>query len=118
MGRTGIRPMCECGKPVRSKGRTTSGNRLWDRKCSVCRWGTYTKFKKDYCEQCGFKALHRVQLDVDHIDGNHQNNDELNLQTLCANCHRLKTHINSDHMPVRGEAIEIDDRQLELNINA
>jgi 5-methylcytosine-specific restriction endonuclease McrA len=33
----------------------------------------------------------RQQLDVDHIDGNHRNNNPENLQTLCANCHRLKT---------------------------
>jgi 5-methylcytosine-specific restriction endonuclease McrA len=28
---------------------------------------------------------------VDHIDGNHSNDDPSNLQTLCANCHRFKT---------------------------
>ena len=33
------------------------------------------------------------QLDVDHIDGNHNNDEEVNLQTLCANCHRLKTYV-------------------------
>ena len=101
MTRTGIRPMCECGKPVRSKGRTITGLRIWDRKCTTCRWGTYTRYKKDYCELCGFIAVHRVQLDVDHIDGDHTNNDVDNLQTLCANCHRLKTHVNNDHQPIR-----------------
>lgn len=119
MPRTGDRPTCECGKPVRSKGRGESGIRLWDRKCSVCRWGTYTKFKKDYCEECGFIAVHRVQLDVDHIDGNHQNNNPSNLQTLCANCHRLKTQMSNDHMPVRGEGITIiNNGQMELNLDA
>jgi hypothetical protein len=54
------------------------------------------KNKKDYCESCGFIAEHRSQLDVDHIDGNHNNNDMTNLQTLCANCHRLKTQNNKD----------------------
>jgi hypothetical protein len=54
------------------------------------------KHKKDYCELCGFVADHRAQLDIDHIDGDHQNNDMTNLQTLCANCHRLKTHQNKD----------------------
>jgi predicted HNH restriction endonuclease len=102
---------------VRSKGRGTSGIRLWDRKCAVCRWGTYTKHKKDYCEQCGFIAIHRVQLDVDHIDGNHMNNDLSNLMTMCANCHRLKTHMNNDHLPNRGEVVIHNYGQLELNID-
>ena len=54
------------------------------------------KHKKDYCELCGFVAEHRSQLDVDHIDGEHLNNEPDNLQTLCANCHRLKTQQNKD----------------------
>jgi hypothetical protein len=56
----------------------------------------WTKYKKDRCEQCGFIPMHRVQLDVDHIDGCKQNNDPSNLQTLCSNCHRLKTYLNHD----------------------
>jgi 5-methylcytosine-specific restriction endonuclease McrA len=31
------------------------------------------------------------QLDAHHVDGNHENNDPTNIQTLCANCHRLVT---------------------------
>lgn len=54
------------------------------------------KNKKPHCEICGFVAEHRSQLDVDHIDGNHDNNESSNLQTLCANCHRLKTQENKD----------------------
>jgi 5-methylcytosine-specific restriction endonuclease McrA len=118
MARIGIRPMCECGKPVRSKGRNQFGARLWDRKCAVCRWGTYTRYKKDYCELCGFVAIHRVQLDVDHIDGNHTNNKPDNLQTLCANCHRLKTQLNNDHQPNRIDVtIIVKHRQLELGLD-
>ena len=56
----------------------------------------YTKHKKNYCQTCGFVPLHKCQLDVDHIDGNHKNDALDNLQTLCANCHRLKTYINKD----------------------
>jgi hypothetical protein len=52
--------------------------------------------KKEVCELCGFIPVHICQLDVDHIDGNNSNNEESNLQTLCANCHRLKTHLNKD----------------------
>ncbi len=56
----------------------------------------YRKYVKSFCEECGFIPKHMCQLDVDHIDGNHQNNDPSNLQTLCANCHRLKTYFNKD----------------------
>jgi hypothetical protein len=51
---------------------------------------------KVYCECCGFIPIHVCQLDIDHIDGNHQNNERGNLQVLCANCHRLKTYLNRD----------------------
>ena len=45
---------------------------------------------------CGFKALDPVQLDVDHINGISSDNRPENLQTLCANCHRLKTKQSGD----------------------
>ena len=57
------------------------------------------RHKKNYCESCGFVALHAVQLHVDHIDGNNDNNDPENYQTLCANCHAYKTYKNADWKP-------------------
>jgi len=51
----------------------------------------YLRHRKKYCEQCGFIPKHICQLDVDHINNNHKDNIVSNLQTLCANCHRLKT---------------------------
>jgi hypothetical protein len=45
--------------------------------------------KKSSCERCGFVPEHPIQLDVHHVDGNRHHNDPGNLQTLCANCHRL-----------------------------
>jgi Zn finger protein HypA/HybF involved in hydrogenase expression len=56
----------------------------------------YSVYKKAQCEHCGFMPSHSSQLDVDHIDGDRFNNDPKNLQTLCANCHRLKTHLSGD----------------------
>lgn len=56
----------------------------------------YKKFKKLHCEECGFIPEHKCQLDVDHVDGDHSNNKKENLQTLCANCHRLKTYLNKE----------------------
>lgn len=56
----------------------------------------YKLYKKDKCERCTFIPQDLCQLDVDHIDGNKSNNEPSNLQTLCANCHRLKTKLNRD----------------------
>jgi len=49
----------------------------------------YQLHKKDHCERCPFIPEHSVQLDVHHIDLNHDNNDPSNLMTVCANCHRM-----------------------------
>jgi hypothetical protein len=52
----------------------------------------YRANKKSYCERCGPEVEYdSCQLDVDHIDEDHTNDDPDNHQTLCANCHRLKT---------------------------
>lgn len=70
---------------------------------------SYQKFKKDICEACGFIPVDKCQLDVDHIDGNHENNDESNLQTLCANCHRLKTF----NLKIFKESVLISEEKRE-----
>ena len=67
--------------------------KLKKRKLQKLKVKPYSIFKKDHCEKCPFTPTHSCQLDVDHIDGNHTNNDPSNLITLCANCHRLKTYI-------------------------
>ena len=79
----------------------------------------YLRYRKDYCEnidgRLGFicnsslptqESLDSIGLDdwrpkslleVDHIDGNHTHNTPENLQTLCKNCHSMKTFANGDH---------------------
>ena len=53
--------------------------------------------KGSYCKVCGPQIAYEFcQLDLDHIDGNNKNYHPDNLQTLCANCHRLKTFVNKD----------------------
>lgn len=52
---------------------------------------SYQRLKAVVCKRCGFVPEDLCQLDVDHIDGNSRNHKPDNLQTLCANCHRLKT---------------------------
>jgi hypothetical protein len=51
----------------------------------------HLRFRKTICERCKFIPEDICQLDVHHIDGNHDNNEKGNHQTLCANCHRLIT---------------------------
>jgi hypothetical protein len=44
------------------------------------------------CTQCGFNKTRncgRSILEIDHIDGNHNNNSKNNLRVLCPNCHAL-----------------------------
>ena len=45
------------------------------------------------CSLCGWNKVHpitgTVPLEIDHIDGNAENNSEENLRLLCPNCHAL-----------------------------
>lgn len=46
-------------------------------KCSRCGWGEKNLY------------TNTIPLEVEHIDGNYQNNSEDNLTILCPNCHSL-----------------------------
>ncbi len=52
----------------------------------------FSKFKNK-CVLCGWNQRHPktgdVLLEIDHIDGDSENNSESNLQLLCPNCHSL-----------------------------
>ena len=94
-----IRGLCvECNKNMQESNGRIDGQQVYKPRCGTCSDNrnkptrSYRKHKKKQCEKCGFIPKNKCQLDVDHIDGNHSNNDIDNLQTLCANCHRLKTH--------------------------
>ncbi len=45
------------------------------------------------CCECGWDKINPITgkcpLEVEHIDGNHENNKEENLTLLCPNCHSL-----------------------------
>lgn len=107
-----IEGMCVKCNIRKQKKRTRKGRVVYENLCGRCKNELYSKvgidnfaeelkfkkkpylkYKKDYCEKCDFKPVHLIQLEVDHIDGNHSNDDPSNLQTLCCNCHRLKTYL-------------------------
>jgi hypothetical protein len=45
------------------------------------------------CVLCGWNRINpvtcRVPLEIDHIDGDSENNTESNLRLICPNCHSL-----------------------------
>jgi len=52
------------------------------------------------CTRCGFderRPCGSTILEIDHIDGNHQNNLIENLQVLCPNCHALTPKYRNWH---------------------
>ena len=49
----------------------------YNNKCVRCGWGKVNPYTKN------------IPLEVEHIDGNYQNNSEENLILLCPNCHSL-----------------------------
>ncbi len=48
--------------------------------CSICKW-------------CKLNPVTgKVPLEIDHIDGNSENNNENNLRLICPNCHSLTSN--------------------------
>ena len=51
------------------------------------------------CSLCEWKKKHpitgKVPIEVDHIDGNSNNNSEKNLRLLCPNCHSLTVNFRN-----------------------
>ena len=102
-----LRPFCSvCEKQlvVVCSNKTKFGFLIYSKYCQSCYNKKYKgkwphkrrESKKSFCELCGFVAADPCQLDVDHFDGNSKNNQPNNWQTLCSNCHRLKTKQQKD----------------------
>jgi hypothetical protein len=86
--------------------KSKNGYKKYVKTCSSCtkkkyniEQKPYKQYKKPHCERCGFVG-HSCQLDVHHKDRNKYNNDPSNLETLCANCHRLEH--NTERIEVWG----------------
>lgn len=104
-----------CGEDVRGGDRKfcnneCSGNNRWAD--SVKKWkdgqsigccvnGSISNYLRSYlfkkydnkCAKCGWNEINeytgKIPLEVEHIDGNSENNKEENLILLCPNCHSL-----------------------------
>jgi len=48
-------------------------------------------YKEERCEECVNTEWlgHKIPLELHHIDGNHFNNELINLKILCSNCHSI-----------------------------
>jgi len=55
----------------------------YNSRCIICKWG-----KKH-------PVTNKIPLEVDHIDGDANNNSENNLKLLCPNCHSLTTNFRN-----------------------
>lgn len=63
-------------------GCTTSGY--------IYRW---LREQGEYCWKCGWREVHtitgNIPVEMNHIDGDFENNSPLNLELLCPSCHSL-----------------------------
>jgi hypothetical protein len=104
-----------CNKELKGKNKTYCNNKCngeYIRKLSIEKWkngelkgigisGKMNTYLREYlfqkfenkCFKCGWCEINeftkKIPLEVEHIDGNSENNKEENLTLLCPNCHSL-----------------------------
>lgn len=107
---------CEvCGDALLNKGRTCDGCRgvlsRPEKPFSTLKTDAArrTRLKKEqeyrHCESCGLTEWcgESVPLEMDHIDGNPQNNDRANFRLICPNCHSLTPTHTGRNMGKNGD---------------
>jgi len=86
----------------------------------------YKQYRKDYCEnidgRLGFVCTATIvdvrwQLETDHRDGDKNNNSKENMQTFCANCHRVKTKMKKENLSMQKRPDFLQKQLEELNDN-
>jgi len=125
-----------CGKPLSHVVGPGSEKYCRDHQLYQAEYGGYAgtelyqAYRKPYCECCGFNPsedttwkhyhlkdthpdlfnrLCRNKLDVNHKDGNHENNHPDNLETLCKNCHSDTTILEEHYKSGRNSLKETND---------
>ena len=88
-----IRKLCGCGNLTAIKEIAPDGTYRYKSSCEPCRYEA-RKQRKDSCEDCGGTN----NLQIDHKDGNRSNNHSSNLQTLCKDCHIIKSRKSGDYI--------------------
>lgn len=114
-GRHTGKPKCVvegCERPGQHQGKyRKDGSTIYRAKCHLHNAlqynmeGAHKLFKKNICENidgrlgfvCTTTTLDSCQLEVDHVNNNHKDNDPANLDTLCSCCHKYKTKHYSNY---------------------
>ena len=93
------RPICKaCNQFPAAINYKKDGITHFRSRCAICinknkkikpptpRWLVNGYKKKTVCDVCGFRAKHGSQIQVFHVDGNLNNNNLINLRSVCLNC--------------------------------
>ena len=111
------RPFCKNCKTSLAKpnGKSIYGFQKWHKYCSECAKAMYNPNlgylieKKTNCEECGFIAKDKCQLDIIYIDGDKKNKSKNNIKTICANCNRLyKKQSNTNKKSILDITVDTD----------
>lgn len=113
-----MRPLCKvCNKNLRAPAYYRNGKRYFRSKCNSCiqknkslkppepRWKGSGYKKKATCDLCGFKSSYSSQIMVFHIDGDLNNNELVNLRSICLCCIEV---VKRRHISWRVGDIEVD----------